>query len=68
MRYFLCFLFPPLAVLTTGKPGAFILSIILTICLWIPGIIHAVLVINDYYAARRHRQLIRAVKRSRYYY
>jgi uncharacterized membrane protein YqaE (UPF0057 family) len=66
MRYFLCFIFPPAAVLTTGRIGAFILSIILTICFWVPGIIHAVLVTNDYYEAKRYRRLVRAVKRSRY--
>lgn len=64
MRYFLCIIFPPLAVLTTGRIGAFILSCILTICLWIPGVIHAILVTNDYYEERRHRQMMRAVRRS----
>jgi uncharacterized membrane protein YqaE (UPF0057 family) len=69
MRYFLCILFPPAAVLTTGRLGAFILSIILTMFFWIPGIIHAILVTNDYYAERRHRKLVRVVKRtSRYSY
>jgi uncharacterized membrane protein YqaE (UPF0057 family) len=63
MRYFLCFLCPPLAILTTGKLGSFILSIILTILFWIPGIIYSILVVNEYYAERRHRQLIRATRR-----
>jgi uncharacterized membrane protein YqaE (UPF0057 family) len=66
MRYFLCILFPPAAVLTTGRIGAFILSCILTLCLWIPGVIHAILVTNDFYESRRHRQLMREVRRSRY--
>lgn len=66
MRYFLCFIFPPAAVLTTGRIGAFILSIILTICFWIPGIIHAVLVTQDYYEAKRHRKLVREIRRSNY--
>jgi len=64
MRYFLCFLFPPAAVLTTGRIGAFILSIILTLFFWIPGIIHAILVTQDYYAAKRHRKLVRVMRRS----
>ncbi len=67
MRYFLCLLFPPAAVLTTGRIGAFILSFILTICLWIPGVIHAILVTNDYYADRRNRKLIRTIKRTAKY-
>jgi len=66
MRYFLCILFPPAAVLTTGRIGALILNIILCLFFWIPGIIHAILVTNDFYEARRHRQLVRVVRRSRY--
>lgn len=66
MRYFLCLICPPIAVFTTGRLGAFILSIILTLCLWVPGVIHAVLVTNDYYAAKRHRQLVRVVRRNGY--
>ncbi|MFN3445726.1 MAG: YqaE/Pmp3 family membrane protein [Bacteroidia bacterium] len=63
MRYFLCILIPPIAVLTTGRIGAFILSIILTICFWIPGIIHAFLVVNRHYADKRNDKLIAAMKR-----
>jgi uncharacterized membrane protein YqaE (UPF0057 family) len=63
MRYFLCFLCPPIAILTTGKIGSFILNIILTLFLWIPGIIHAILVVSKYYDDRRHRQLVWATRR-----
>ena len=66
MRYFLCILFPPAAVFTTGRIGALILNIILCFFFWIPAIIHAILVTNDFYEARRHRRLVRVVKRSRY--
>jgi uncharacterized membrane protein YqaE (UPF0057 family) len=66
MRYFLCIIFPPAAVLTTGRIGAFILNCILTLFLWIPGVIHAILVTSDYYESRRHRQLVRVMKRNRY--
>lgn len=66
MRYFLCLILPPVAVLTTGRLGSFLLNLLLCLCLWIPGVIHAILVTNDYYEARRHRQLVRAVKRARY--
>ena len=65
MRYFLCILLPPLAVLTTGRIGAFILSIFLTLFFWVPGVIHAILVTNDFYESRRHRQLIRVVRSNR---
>lgn len=62
MRYFLCILCPPIAVLTTGRIGAFILSIFLTLCFWIPGIIHSILVVNRHYADKRHKEMIKAVK------
>ena len=61
MRYFLCIIFPPLAVLTTGRIGAFILSCLLTLCLWIPGVIHAI------YADKRNRKVLRAIRQNRYY-
>lgn len=62
MRYFLCIILPPIAVLTTGRIGAFILSLILTCLVWIPGIIHAILVTNKYYADKRHKELLKATQ------
>ncbi|MCW3104767.1 MAG: YqaE/Pmp3 family rane protein [Bacteroidetes bacterium] len=62
MRYFLCILLPPIAVLTTGKIGAFILSLLLTILGWIPGVIYAILITNKYYAERRHKELLEAAR------
>jgi len=61
MRYFLCFL-PPLAVLSCGKVGSFLISCILTLFFYIPGVIHAILVVNKYYADKRHKELIQAIK------
>jgi uncharacterized membrane protein YqaE (UPF0057 family) len=42
-----------LAVLLTGRMGSFFLSIILTLLGWIPGVIHACLVVNDYHEEQR---------------
>ncbi|MGZ3862495.1 MAG: YqaE/Pmp3 family membrane protein [Bacteroidia bacterium] len=64
MRYFLCFILPPLAVLSTGKIGAFILSIILTICFWVPGIIHAILVVSNHHANKRNDKLVKAMRNN----
>ncbi|MET1173767.1 YqaE/Pmp3 family membrane protein [Paenibacillus amylolyticus] len=64
MLYFLCFL-PPLAVLLCGKPGSFLLNIILTIIGYIPGVIHALLVVHGHKADKRNEKLIRAIERSR---
>ncbi|MES2274955.1 MAG: YqaE/Pmp3 family membrane protein [Bacteroidota bacterium] len=66
MRYFLCIIFPPAAVLSTGRLFTLILNIILTLCGWFPGVIHAILVTGDFYENRRNRQLMRAMKRNRY--
>jgi uncharacterized membrane protein YqaE (UPF0057 family) len=47
MRYVLAVLFPPLAVLMCGKLfQAILISIPLTLLFWVPGIIHAVLVVS----------------------
>ena len=37
----------------TGRFLSFILSILLTLVGWIPGVIHACLVVNDYQAEHR---------------
>ena len=62
MRYFLAIFLPPIAVLLCGKPVQCILSIVLTLCFWLPGAIHAILVVNKLYADRRHRELIEATR------
>lgn len=53
LRYFFCIVLPPLAVLMTGRLGSFLLSLPLTLLGWIPGIIHACLVVNDYHEDKR---------------
>jgi uncharacterized membrane protein YqaE (UPF0057 family) len=53
LRYFFCVVFPPVAVLMTGRILSFILSIALTLLGWVPGVIHACLVVNDYQAEQR---------------
>ncbi len=60
MRYFLCIILPPIGVITTGRIGAFILNLILTLLFWLPGMIHAILITNQYYADRRHKELLQA--------
>lgn len=58
LRYFFCVVFPPLAVLLTGRIGSFLLSVLLTVfTLWIGGVIHAILVVNDYEATKRLERL-----------
>jgi uncharacterized membrane protein YqaE (UPF0057 family) len=60
LRYFFCIVFPPVAVLMTGRVGSLLLSLILTIfTVWIGGVIHAILVVNDYEAEKRTERLLR---------
>jgi len=53
LRYFFCVALPPVAVLMTGRILSFFLSLLLTLLGWVPGVIHACLVVNDYQAERR---------------
>ena len=58
MRYFFAIILPPLAVLSCGHLFAAILNVLLTLLFWIPGSIHALLVVNQFYADRRHEELL----------
>ena len=58
MRYLLAILCPPLAVLLCGKPFQAILNLLLTLCFYIPGAIHAILVAHNYYEDRRIDRII----------
>ena len=53
LRYFFCVALPPVAVLMTGRILSFLLSLVLTLAGWVPGVIHACLVVNDYQAEHR---------------
>jgi len=64
MRYFLCIFLPPIAVLTTGKPLAVILNVLLTLIGWLPGVIHAIIVTDKYYADKRTDKLIKGLKKD----
>lgn len=47
MMYLLAIVLPPVAVLFSGKPFQAILNVILTLIFWVPGAIHAVLVVKE---------------------
>lgn len=53
MLYLLAIVCPPLAVLLTGRPIQALLNLGLCILIWIPGVIHAILVINESKADKR---------------
>jgi len=65
MRYFLAIILPPVAVLLCGKPVQFLLNILLCLLGWIPGVIHAVLVVHDHMDNIRNKRLIHAIQGGR---
>lgn len=62
LRYFFCVVLPPVAVLMTGRMGSLLLSLVLTLFGWLPGVIHAFLVVNDYHAEQRTERLERSLR------
>lgn len=62
MRFLLAVLFPPLAVLLCGRPFLAVVNFFLTLCFWVPGMIHALFVVNAYLADLRNQDLIRAMQ------
>ena len=62
MLYPLAILLPPVAVLRCGKPGQALLNVILTLCLWVPGALHALLVVTSHRADQRADRVVREVR------
>jgi uncharacterized membrane protein YqaE (UPF0057 family) len=62
MLFFLCVILPPLAVLLTGRLGSFLLSLLLTLLGWLPGVIHAFFVVSDYKNEKRLRAIAESLK------
>ena len=65
MRYFLAIVLPPLAVLLCGKPVQFLLNLVLTLFFWVPGMIHAILVVHAHLEDKRAQRIIQAVHQRR---
>jgi uncharacterized membrane protein YqaE (UPF0057 family) len=64
LRYILAIILPPLAVLLCGKPIQALLNIFLTLLGWVPGMIHAILVVNSHKADKRVARIENAIKAS----
>ncbi|MEC0266710.1 YqaE/Pmp3 family membrane protein [Paenibacillus anseongense] len=62
MRYLLAIILPPLAVLFCGKPFQALLNLLLTLLGWIPGIIHAILVVNNHKNDQRFKSLEKTIR------
>lgn len=59
MMYLLAILLPPVAVLMVGRPIQALINLGLCILFYIPGAIHAILVVNEHKADKR---MIKQVK------
>jgi uncharacterized membrane protein YqaE (UPF0057 family) len=64
MLYIIAILLPPLAVLLAGKPFQAILNLFLTALLYVPGLIHALVVVSNHYADRRVDRLARELRKG----
>ena len=60
MLYLIAIVFPPLAVLLCGKPVQALISVPLTLLLWIPGVIHACVVVAEHNASARTDRIVQA--------
>lgn len=65
MRYLIAILLPPLAVFLCGKPFQALFNILLTLCFWIPGVVHALFVVHSHLADKRTDRIVDAMKGQR---
>ena len=63
MRFLLALLLPPVAVLVCGKPLQALLNLVLTLCFWLPGAVHACLVVHHHLEDERAERLVDALER-----
>ncbi|MBD8590646.1 YqaE/Pmp3 family membrane protein [Peribacillus castrilensis] len=65
MLYLIAIIFPPLAVLLAGKPIQAVLNLVLTLFFYVPGLIHAILVVHDKKADKRMKQQAVIIAKSK---
>lgn len=64
MLYLLAIICPPVAVLLAGKPIQALLNFGLTLLIWIPGVIHAILVVNEKKADKRMEKQAKLISKA----
>lgn len=64
MLYLLAVVLPPVAVLMAGKPLQALLNVGLCFLLFIPGIIHAWMVVSNHYQDKRTGSLVDVIRVS----
>ena len=61
----LCIFLPPVAVLFCGKPIQALINLLLSFIFWIPGVIHAWIVVSDKREDKKHKEMVRAVQSNK---
>lgn len=64
MRYLLAIILPPVAVLFSAGIGMAFLNLILTICFYFPGMIHAVLIVSKRDQQKRHEEMMKVLNQQ----
>ena len=65
MRYFLALVCPPAAVFCCGRGDRVLLNVVLTLCLWVPGAIHALLIVQRHSADQQGTVMHTAMRQHR---
>jgi uncharacterized membrane protein YqaE (UPF0057 family) len=65
MLYLLAILLPPVAVLFVGRPVQALLNFVLCLFFYIPGVIHAILVVHDKKADNRLNKQAKMMKHNK---
>ncbi|HZW68669.1 MAG TPA: YqaE/Pmp3 family membrane protein [Pseudogracilibacillus sp.] len=65
MMYLLAIVLPPLAVLLVGRPLQAVLNLILTLFFWLPGAIHAILLVHEKKADKRMKKQAKMIAKHR---
>ncbi len=64
MLYLLAILLPPIAVLCVGRPIIALLNLVLTLCFYVPGVVHALFLVHSAKSDKRQKELIEAMKQN----
>lgn len=62
MIYILAIFLPPLALLLKGRVGAALLNCVLCLLFWVPGVVHAIIVIAQGESERRHKEMMYTIQ------
>ena len=62
MRYLLALLLPPVALVSIGRPFQALLNLPLWLLGWIPGAVHACLLVHNHMEDQRAQRIVEAVR------